>query len=197
MLEAMTHFAVEPFAAYFALGQTPSSADRPRLAQAYILRTADERLIAIHLSSLEKFWQGLVTALDAPELARDPRFNPRERRIAEYESLRLELDARFARKPLAHWIERLRAQDVPHAPVNRIDEVVHDPQVEHLGVVVPVEAPHAATQSVRPAFQFDGVRAHSVRAAPLLDEHGKAIRAALARGESWPAVSAQASMASG
>src|SRR5579862_2422551 len=33
MLEAMAHFAVEPFAAYFALGEIPSSADRPRLAQ--------------------------------------------------------------------------------------------------------------------------------------------------------------------
>ena len=68
MLEAMAHFSVEPFAAFFALDQTPTSADRPRLAQAYILRTADERLIAIHLSSLEKFWKGLVAALDAPEL---------------------------------------------------------------------------------------------------------------------------------
>src|SRR5262249_60694397 len=47
MLEAMAHFAVEPFAAFFALGQAPSSADRPRLAQAYILHTADARLIAL------------------------------------------------------------------------------------------------------------------------------------------------------
>jgi crotonobetainyl-CoA:carnitine CoA-transferase CaiB-like acyl-CoA transferase len=185
MLEAMAHFAVEPFAAFFALGQAPTSADRPRLAQAYILHTADGRLIAIHLSSLEKFWQGLVAALEAPELARDARFNPRERRIAEYESLRQELDARFARKPLAHWVERLRAEDVPHAPVNRIDDVVHDPQVEHLGITVPIEAPHTALHSVRPPFQFDGERARSVRAAPLLDEHGKAIRAALAGGKSW------------
>src|SRR5580693_4032361 len=92
MLEAMAHFAIEPFAAFFALGNTPTASDRPRLAQAYILRTADARLIAIHLSSLEKFWQGLVAALDAPELKEDPRFNPRERRIAEYETLRGELD---------------------------------------------------------------------------------------------------------
>ncbi len=40
MLEAMAHFAVEPFAAYFALGTVPKSSDRPRLAQAHILRTA-------------------------------------------------------------------------------------------------------------------------------------------------------------
>jgi len=186
MLEAMAHFAVEPFAAFFALGQTPTSADRPRLAQAYILRTADERLIAIHLSSLEKFWQGLVAALQAPELASDPRFNPRERRVAEYEALRLELDARFVREPLSHWIGRLQANDVPYAPVNRIDDVVADPQILHLGIVVPVEAPHSAKEAVRPALQFNGSRAKSVKAAPLLDQHGKEIRAALADGPTWP-----------
>ena len=186
MLEAMAHFAVEPFAAFFALGETPTSADRPRLAQAYILRTADARLIAIHLSSLEKFWQGLVAALDAPELKEDPRFNPRERRIAEYETLRIELDTRFARQPLEHWVRRLQAEDVPYAPVNLIDDVVRDPQVEHLGIVVPVDSPHTATRAVRPAAQFDGVRARSVSAAPLLNQHGEAIRAALNSATAWP-----------
>ena len=45
----------------------------------------------------------------------------------------MELDARFARRPLAYWVERLQAADVPHAPVNRIDEVVKDPQVRAPG----------------------------------------------------------------
>ena len=186
MLEAMAHFAIEPFAAFFALGETPTSADRPRLAQAYILRTSDNRLIAIHLSSLEKFWLGLVAALDAPELKQDPRFNPRARRIAEYETLRVELDTRFARQPLEHWVRRLQAEDVPYAPVNLIDEVVRDPQVEHLGIVVPIESPHTATRAVRPAAQFDGLRARTVSAAPLLNQHGEFIRAALEAGTSWP-----------
>jgi crotonobetainyl-CoA:carnitine CoA-transferase CaiB-like acyl-CoA transferase len=186
MLEAMAHFAVEPFTAYFALGETPTSADRPRLAQAYILHTADQRLIAIHLSSLEKFWTGLVAALEAPELASDARFDTRLGRIAEYEALRLELDARFSRAPLAHWVERLQKHDVPYAPINRIDDVVKDPQVEHLGLIVPVEEPHGVTRSVRPPVQFGGVRARSVRPAPLLNEHGAAIRAELARGIAWP-----------
>jgi crotonobetainyl-CoA:carnitine CoA-transferase CaiB-like acyl-CoA transferase len=51
MLEAMAHFAVEPYAAYFSLGTVPRSQDRPRLAQAHILRTGDGGLIAIHLAS--------------------------------------------------------------------------------------------------------------------------------------------------
>ncbi len=188
MLEAMAHFALEPFAAFFALGTTPTSSDRPRLAQAYILRTADRRLMAIHLSSLDKFWGGLVSALDAPELKSDVRFSTRQARITHYESLNAELDERFSRHDLAHWAEQLGRHDVPYAPINTIDEVTHDPQVEHLGLIVPVEGAHGGTRSVRPPVQFGGKRSSAVRAAPLLNEHGQSIRASLARGERWPAM---------
>jgi crotonobetainyl-CoA:carnitine CoA-transferase CaiB-like acyl-CoA transferase len=186
MLEAMTHFAVEPFAAYFALGTVPRSVDRPRLAQAYILKTADERLIVLHLSSLEKFWTGLLDALADPWLARDARFEKRQGRIENYEALRLELMTRFAAKDLAYWAERLRRCDVPHAPINGIDEVVADPQVAHLGLIVPVEPAHGGERAVRPPVKFAGERARGVSAAPLLDEHGPQIREALGRGAKWP-----------
>ena len=186
MLEAMAHFTVEPFAAFFALGAAPRSSDRPRLAQAYILKTADGRLIAIHLSSLEKFWTGLVTALDDAEFARDARFDTRQGRINNYEVLRAELTARFAKQPLAYWQERLGREDVPYAPINSIEEVTQDPQVGHLDLIVPVEGAHGGNKSVRPPVQFAGERARYVYAAPLLDEHGAAIRAGLARGERWP-----------
>ncbi len=186
MLEAMAHFAVEPYAAYFALGTVPRSSDRPRLAQAHILRTGDGGFIAIHLSSLEKFWTGLIGALEAPELADDPRFATRLARIDNYDALGAELDRRFSTQPAAHWEQRLGANDVPHAPINRVDAAVRDPQVQHLGLMVPVHAPHAATHAVRPAVQFDGQRADAVHPAPLLNEHGDAIRAALGRSPGWP-----------
>ncbi len=189
MLEAMSHFAVEPFAAFFALGQVPRSSDRPRLAQAYILRTADG-LFAIHLSSLEKFWQGLVAALEAPELAVDPRFATRLARIEHHAELSAALDERFSRHASAHWVERLGQHDVPYAPVHTIDQVVADPQVRHLDLIVPVQGAHGGQQAVRPPVQFDGEHAQSVRTAPLLDEHGGAIRAALAAAPGWPALEA-------
>jgi crotonobetainyl-CoA:carnitine CoA-transferase CaiB-like acyl-CoA transferase len=186
MLEAMAHFAVEPFAAFFALGDRPRSSDRPRLAQAYILRTADGGLIAIHLSSLEKFWQGLLAAVDSQALRADPRFGARLSRIEHYEALCAVLDTEFRRRTTAEWIQRLHANDVPFAPIQSVDAVVEDPQVQHLGLIVPVERPHEARHSVRPPVQFDGERASSVTPAPKLDEHGASIRAAFARGECWP-----------
>jgi len=191
MFEAMAHFAVEPFAAFFALGVTPKSIDRPRLAQAYILRTADGRLLAIHLSSLEKFWQGLTTALGAGELKSDARFSDRLARIDNYEALGQELDKRFRQRSLAEWTECLSANDVPFAPINGIDTVVNDPQARHLGLVVPVESvKEGGRHAVRPALQFDSKRATSVSAAPLLNQHGDEIRAALARDNHWPSPAA-------
>ena len=188
MLEAMAHFAVEPFAAFFALGATPKSTDRPRLAQAYILRTADDQLLAIHLSSLEKFWQGLTQALDATELDADPRFNNRLARIDNYEALGEVLDRLFRTRPLAEWAQRLSEHDVPFAPINGIDSVVKDPQAKHLGLVVPVTSfKEGGRYAVRPPLQFNGERATLVSAAPLLDEHGTEIRTVLSKDKRWPA----------
>jgi crotonobetainyl-CoA:carnitine CoA-transferase CaiB-like acyl-CoA transferase len=186
MLEAMTHFAVEPFAAFFALNESPTSSDRPRLAQAYILRTADGELLAIHLSSLEKFWEGLTAALDSERLRNDPRFRTRQGRIDHYEALGIELASLFERQSGEYWAARLGHNDVPFAPINPIDKVVEDPQVRHLGIIVPVQSAHGGASAVRPAIQFDGERARAVRTAPQLDEHGRGIRSALASAASWP-----------
>jgi crotonobetainyl-CoA:carnitine CoA-transferase CaiB-like acyl-CoA transferase len=188
MLEAMAHFAVEPFAAFFALGRAPRFNDRPRLAQAHILRTSDGGLIALHLSSLEKFWQELTLALGSRQLSEDPRFATRQSRIEHYEALGAELDALFSTRPLCDWLEALGRHDVPFAPINGMGDVVEDPQVRALGLIVPVLGAHGGKSAVRAPIQFDGERATAVRSAPLLDEHGAAIRQVLVTERGWPAL---------
>jgi crotonobetainyl-CoA:carnitine CoA-transferase CaiB-like acyl-CoA transferase len=183
MLEAIMHFAVEPFAAFFALGEVPQSSDRPRLAQAYILKSKDGKFLATHLSSLEKFWMNITAALEAESLRADPRFSERLRRIDNYEELNRELNRRFGERTLAEWQPRFQNCDVPFAPVNTVEEASHDPQVRHLGLVVPVaERSEGAESAVRPALSFDGKRSESIYAAPLLDEHGEGIRGS----NGWP-----------
>jgi crotonobetainyl-CoA:carnitine CoA-transferase CaiB-like acyl-CoA transferase len=188
MLEAMMHFSVEPFTGYFALGEIPKGTDRPRLAQAFIVRCADGRLFAFHLSSLDKFWDALIEATGARHLAVDPRFSVRLRRIDNYRELSEALGVIFAAHDRDYWVARFAGFDVPFGPVNSIPEAVEDPQVAHLGMIVPVEERNeGARHSVRPAFTFDGERATGVDAAPTIDEDGQAIREALARNrEAWP-----------
>jgi crotonobetainyl-CoA:carnitine CoA-transferase CaiB-like acyl-CoA transferase len=188
MLEAMMHFAVEPFMGYFALGETPTGTDRPRLAQAYIVRCRDGKLLAFHLSSLDKFWNALVEAIEAPALASDVRFATRPARIENYLALADALNDAFAARDRDAWVERLSQFDAPFAPVNAIPEVVADAQVQHLGMIVPVADRHeGAALSVRPPFRYDGDRAGDVRAAPLVDQQGPAIREHLRRSPGvWP-----------
>ena len=189
MLEAMMHFAVEPFTGYYALGDIPNALDRPRLAQAFILRTRDDRLIGIHLSSIEKFWTNLVEALDDEALRADPRFVIRQGRIDDYPALLETLNAIFARRDRADWLARLSQFDLPYAAVNTIAEAADDEQARHMDMIVPVtQRTEGAEQAVRAAFTVDGVRDQSVNAAPILDEHSAQIREALARdAASWPA----------
>ena len=189
MLEAMMHFAIEPFTGYFALGEIPNALDRPRLAQAFIVRTRDDRLVGIHLSSIEKFWTNLVDALDDESLRADPRFAVRQGRIDNYPVLLEALNAIFARRDRANWLARFAQFDLPFAPVNTIAEAAEDEQARHMEMIVPVaERTEGAEQTVRAAFTFDGARDQSVNAAPLIDEHGPRIREALARdAANWPA----------
>lgn len=190
MVEAMMHFAVEPFMGYFALGEEPSGVDRPRLAQAFIVRCKDGKLFAFHLSSLDKFWDALVDAIEGQELARDERFSQRLKRIDNYKELNAELNAIFATKTRSEWVERFSQFDVPFAPINTIPDVVSDPQARHLEMFVPVTGRiEGAQQSVRPAYSFDGERARTVRAAPVVNQHGDEIRSALETDPTaWPAL---------
>ncbi|MGZ3273653.1 MAG: CaiB/BaiF CoA transferase family protein [Caulobacteraceae bacterium] len=188
MLEAMMHFAVEPFTGYFALGDVPTALDRPRLAQAYVVRTRDGRLLGLHLSSIEKFWTNLVDALDDEALRVDPRFATRQGRIDDYLALAQVLNAIFTRRDRADWLDRLGQFDLPFAPLNSIEEAVNDPQAVHLGMVAPVTGRiEGAKKAIRAAFTVDGERDQGVGAAPLLDQHGRQIRDAMMRDPAaWP-----------
>jgi crotonobetainyl-CoA:carnitine CoA-transferase CaiB-like acyl-CoA transferase len=83
----------------------------------------------------------------------------------------------------AEWAALLEASGVPCAPILAIDQVFAHPQVIARGMKVDV----AGTPTVATPIRFDGERPVAARPPPALDEHGAAIRAALGRGECWPA----------
>jgi len=181
MLEAMAHFNLDAFTHWFQAGEVMGPYSRPSVSQSYVLECADGRWIALHMSSPEKFWQGLARVIQEPQLFADARFATREARIANQEALIGYLGERFARRPLAQWCERLAREDVPHAPMYATDEALEDPQARHLELATSAVHPTMGLfRTVRSPVSFDGVRALEVRPPPTLDEHGAEIRAALA-----------------
>jgi crotonobetainyl-CoA:carnitine CoA-transferase CaiB-like acyl-CoA transferase len=159
------------------------------LAQAHILRTLDDRMVVIHLSSLDKFWDELTEALDAPQLRHDPRFATRLLRVENFDALHDALDAITRTRNRSAWVAAMDGRDVPFAAVNSIAEAAADPQAQALELIVPLlrDGDDAASHSVRPPITLDGQRQTEVRPAPRLDADGSDIRAALQASGIWPA----------
>jgi crotonobetainyl-CoA:carnitine CoA-transferase CaiB-like acyl-CoA transferase len=182
MLEAMAHFNLDAFTHYFQAAEVMGPYSRPRVSQSYVLECSDGKWIALHMSSPEKFWQGLAQAIERPELFADARFATREARIDHQEDLIALLGQRFKRRPRAEWCERLEQLDVPHAPMYDPSEALADPQAIHLQLTAAAEHPVMGLfRTVRSPVSFDGERALDVRPPPTLDEHGGEIRAELGR----------------
>jgi len=87
----------------------------------------------------EKFWSGFCRAIERPELTADPRFDSNPKRVGAKGELVPLLEAVFPGRTTAEWLTRLQAEGVPAAPINRVDQVLTDPQVLLREMVVPLE----------------------------------------------------------
>ncbi|MGE0748215.1 MAG: CaiB/BaiF CoA transferase family protein, partial [Rhodospirillales bacterium] len=81
MLESTIAFSPDPYANMLGNGIKPNPTSRVAASQSYSMRCADGKLLAVHLSSPEKFWQGVQVAFDRKDLGTDPRFATRVARI--------------------------------------------------------------------------------------------------------------------
>ncbi|HWK83875.1 MAG TPA: CoA transferase [Caldimonas sp.] len=180
MLEAMAHFNLDAFTHFFQAGEVMGPYSRPSVSQSYVLECADGKWIALHMSSPEKFWRGLATAIEEPDLFADARFATREARIANQTAMIELLGARFRRRSRAAWCALLEREDVPHAPMYDPSEALDDAQAQHLQLTVSAEHPAMGLfRTVRSPVSFDGERALEVRPPPTLGEHNDEIRNAL------------------
>ncbi|MGZ5240078.1 MAG: CaiB/BaiF CoA transferase family protein [Caldimonas sp.] len=180
MLEAMAHFNLDAFTHFFQAGEVMGPYSRPSVSQSYVLECADGKWIALHMSSPEKFWRGLATAIERPDLFDDARFATREARIANQEAMIELLGERFRRRTRAEWCILLEGEDVPHAPMYDTSEALADPQAVHLELTASAVHPAMGLfRTVRSPVSFDGERALEVRPPPTLGEHNDEIREAL------------------
>jgi len=175
MMEAVIAFIREPFANFFLSGKTPGPLDRPAASQSFAFKCADGKLVGLHLSSPEKFWLGLATAVGRPELARDERFDTRPKRMSNFAALTEELAKSFRLKTRGEWLALLDSNDVPFAPINDLDETMNDPQTVHLKTFVELVHPKMGPVKTitRPVF-YDDDREIGATAPPMLGEHTRA-----------------------
>ena len=191
MLEAMCHFNLDDFTHYFSQNEIMGPYSWPSVSQSYVFECLDGKWIAMHMSSPEKFWEGLAAAIERPHLFQDPRFADRPARIAHQEDLIALMTPIFKTKARSEWCARLDKEGVPFSPIYDSSEALEDKQAKFLGIAVEGQHPTMGRfRTVRFPVNFDGQRMTEVVPPPTLGEHNDSIRASADR--LWGAKSADA-----
>jgi crotonobetainyl-CoA:carnitine CoA-transferase CaiB-like acyl-CoA transferase len=128
----------------------------------------------------DKLFGLLAAEFGHPEWTVDPRFSSNGARVAHREELVPLINEALRSDTVANWVERLAGVGVAVAPVNRMDQVFADPQVQHVGQVVTVEHPTLGeVQQVGSALRL-GVTPPEVNTPPpRLGEHTTEVLAEL------------------
>ncbi len=171
LIEASMYFMPDSFTAYTRSGVVLGPETRAAFSLAFAFDCADGGMVALQVSSMEKFWRALLVALEREDLGSDSRFIDRASRIRNFQELISVLRPVFAVRPRAYWLERL-SRDLPCAPVLTIPEAMADPEVQHLGIFHQLEHPRYGKMIVmRRALRIDGEREANPMPAPALGEH--------------------------
>lgn len=119
------------------VGRTTRSA-HPSVVPSQLFRTADGWIFI--MAQLPKFWLNLVNAIDAPELAEDPRFATVEARRQHRAELTDRLDSILMAHPTSHWMARLGGV-CPVAPVHDLAQALDNSFTQERGMIQPVPHP--------------------------------------------------------
>jgi len=82
----------------------------------------------------EELWHRLADALGRPGLKTDPAYATAAARRKNRDKLNALIAGVTPGKSSAEWVELLTKAGVPSGPINKMDEVFADPQVQHLKV---------------------------------------------------------------
>ena len=129
-------------------------------------------------------WERIATVLGLPKLVADPRFKTNADRMAHKQELADLIAARTKTRTSADWILNLEASGVPVGPINKIGEMLADPQVEAREMVVEVKHPKAGkVKALGLPIKFSETPGSVRSAAPLLGQHTRVVLMSLGYSE--------------
>lgn len=124
----------------------------------------------------DRLWGRLCKELRLEHLPEDQRFKTNMDRVAHRAELEAIIADAIAQSDLDPLLERLAAAGVPAAPVNTIDRLMREPQVEHLQMVSPATHSRLGKISVIGSpMKFSAMDPGVRTAAPAYGEHTDAI----------------------
>lgn len=172
MLDCQVAWLEDALARYSATGKIPEpiGTRHPSITPFQAFRASDGHFVAG--CGNEAIWRRFCDAIGRGELKDDPRFAVNPDRTANHAALEPLLAEHFRAHPRDHWLERLRAAQVPCASIANVAEVAVNPHLKARAMILHAEHPHFDELIVpgSPLKTAGAAGAPSTRA-PRLGEH--------------------------
>jgi len=184
LMEAAVQQTYWQAAIYFATGVNPGPSGSAHLLTApYQAFPTSDGWINVGGAN-QSNWERIVKVIGRTELADDPRFRTNGDRMRNLAALTPLIAERLRTRASADWVREFEAAGVPVGPVNRIGDMLADPQVRAREMVVEVDHPKAGrVNAIGHPIKFSETPGAVTRAAPLLGQHTRSVLAELGYGE--------------
>jgi CoA:oxalate CoA-transferase len=121
-------------------------------------------------------WERFCKAIGKIELAQDERFITNARRTQNRSELSDILESVTQTRTTAEWIELLEQQGLPCSPVNNIEQVVGDANINYRGMISEVDQPDAGKIRIAGSpFHLSETPGRIRSPAPLLGQHTREV----------------------
>ena len=121
-------------------------------------------------------WRRLCPSIGLDELTDDPKYRSNTDRVQHREELVSILSGRFRTRTTAEWVEIIGEAGVPCGPINRVSDLVSDPQVVARDMMVSI--PHPQVPDLKAPgspLKLADMPASVRRYPPLLGEHSQEV----------------------
>jgi crotonobetainyl-CoA:carnitine CoA-transferase CaiB-like acyl-CoA transferase len=172
MLDAQVALLENAFGRYFATGETPArlGSRHPLIVPFQAFPTKDGYVVVT--AGTEAQWVRLCETLGADELKADARFATNTGRRENIGALEAALNAYFVTKTTGEWLELLKRNEIPCAPIQDVAQAAADPQLAAREMIVEVDDVKAGRQRIiNSPLRFSEMRAGVRASAPQLGEH--------------------------
>ncbi|MFC1820949.1 CaiB/BaiF CoA transferase family protein [Thermodesulfobacteriota bacterium] len=125
------------FQSYFLSGNLPKPAGshHPIGGISGVFRTRKGFIV------LGPCWPRITRVINREYLMDDPRFSTYEKRFENKDELNEAIEEGLLQADAEHWLELMRAEDIPASPLNSLDKVIEDAQIMHNEAVVDINHP--------------------------------------------------------
>lgn len=172
MVDGLVYILENAIARYFIKGEVPQplGTAHPTITPFQAFATKDSWIITP--IGNDTLWAGFCNAIGSPELIDNPKFKTNRLRTENKKELIPLLEEKMKTKTTDEWIEIFEKYNLPYSPLNTIDKVVEDPNINYRKMIAEIDQPKVGKMKIiGTPFHLSetpgSVRTH----APLLGEH--------------------------